>query len=144
MYNRNNNYLNTRVASPTEVVILLLVIALVCVIEIIFSQRGSLIMNKLNSSTQDTTCEVVDIYTDRTSRTPKRLTVFEDSEGNRYEIKTTKKDYIGRKCDLSVSGNSAYRISYEPPVLNMLDIMSIIFAPFSLITIPIFLSKVKK
>jgi len=52
MYNRNNNYLNTRVASPTEVVILLLVIALVCVIEIIFSQRGSLIMNKLNSSTQ--------------------------------------------------------------------------------------------
>lgn len=144
MYSRFNNNQNVRVASPKEVVIMLLVIAFVCGIQILYCQYGSVIIKRLNTSTHDSTCEVVDIYICRSSRISKKLTVFEDSEGRRYEIKTTKKDYVGRKCELSVSGNSAYRISYELPVLNVFDILCIIFAPFCLITIPIFLSKVKK
>ncbi len=107
------NQENVRVASSKEVMITLAALLLFSTLICLGEQTGGLIQKKLAGQTKDVACEIIDIRTENHVKFQEQFSIFQDAQGNTYELKTTFKDSIGRKADLSVAGSRGYRKSYE-------------------------------
>ena len=109
-----------RVASPKEVMIMLVVVSVIAIIISVADQFGPYMMRSMAGTLSDKECTVTSMYTETGFRTKKLYTVYEDADGNDYLIRTSVKDSIGRKATLSVDGDTVYRSSFElkKPTLN--------------------------
>ena len=104
---------NIRVASSKEVMQFLIVALVISTLICLVLQTAGLVQKKMAEQTKDVACEIIDIRTESHVRSQKQYSVFQDEQGNIYELKTTFNDSIGRKTYLSVAGSSGYRKSYE-------------------------------
>lgn len=133
-----------RVASPKEVMIMLVFFLFASIVCCFFDQAGGLISKKMAGGLTDKKCKAVDMYTEYGFKTKKKYTTFEDEEGYKYALKTTINDYIGRESLISVSGTMGYRKNYEIIVPNGAGWAFYLMPFLSIISLIIFPIKAKK